>query len=42
MLRKLLDWMLRADEHGDSPISFVVFVVTFVGMILAIGSLPGY
>lgn len=37
MLRKLLDWLT-----AHSPISFVVFVVTFVGMILAIGSLPGY
>lgn len=42
MLRKLLDWLTAVDEHGDSPISFVVFAVTFVGMILAIGSLPGY
>lgn len=42
MLRKLLDWLTTCDEHGDSPISFVVFVVTFVGTILAIANLPGY
>lgn len=41
-MKKLLDWLLSADEHGDSPISLLVFAATFVGMLLAIASLPGY
>lgn len=31
MLRRLLDWLTAQDEHGDSPITFIVFVATVVG-----------
>ena len=41
-MRRLLKPLLKRDEHGDSPLSLLVFAVTFVGMLLAIASLPGY
>lgn len=41
-MKKLIDWLLAVDEHGDSPITFIVFAITFIGMLLAIASLPGY
>lgn len=39
-MRKLLDWMLTADEHGDSPIGLIVAVGTFLVCMSVIGSIP--
>jgi len=41
-MRRLLKTLLERDKHGDSPLSFLVFAVTFVGMLLVLSSLPGY
>lgn len=41
-MRRLLKTLLERDKHGDSPLSFLVFAVTLLGMLLAIASLPGY
>ena len=35
-MRKLLDWMFSADEHGDSPIGLIVAVGTFLVCISVI------
>jgi|GEM_PF-1883688 len=41
-MRKLLKALLETDEHGDSPLSLLVFAVTFIGMLLALASMPGW
>lgn len=41
-MRKLLDWMLTADEHGDSPIALIVAIATFLISIYAIACMPGH
>ena len=30
-MKKLLDWLTTCDEHGDSQITFIVFVASVVG-----------
>lgn len=39
-MRKLLDWMLSPDKHGDSPIGLIVAVGTFLACMSVIGSIP--
>lgn len=39
-MRKLLDWMFTADEHGDAPIGLIVAVDTFLACMSVIGSIP--
>jgi len=39
-MRKLLDWMFTADEHGDAPIGLIVAVGTFLACMSVIGSIP--
>lgn len=41
-MRKLLDWITEQDEHGDSPITYITFAVTYVGTLLIIGSFSGH
>jgi hypothetical protein len=41
-MRKLLDWMFTADEHGDSPIGLIVAVGTFLICMYAIACMPGH
>lgn len=41
-MKKLIDWLLATDEHRDPPITFLVFAVTFVGMLLALVAMPGW
>lgn len=41
-MRKLLKALLETDEHGDSPLSLLVFCIVFVGMMLALASMPGW
>lgn len=41
-MRKLLDWMLTADEHGDSPIALIVAIATFLICMYAIACMPGH
>ncbi len=41
-MRKLLDWMISKDEHGDSPISIAVAITTFLACLYLIASLPTY
>ena len=39
-MRKLLDWMFTADEHGDAPIGLIVAVGTFLACMSVIGPIP--
>ena len=39
-MRKLLDWMFSADEHGDTPIGLIVAVSAFLACMSVIGSIP--
>lgn len=41
-MRKLLDWMLTADKHGDSPIALIVTIVIFLICMYAIDCMPGH
>lgn len=39
-MRKLLNWMLTADEHGDSPIGLIEAIATFLTCMYAIACMP--
>lgn len=39
-MRKLLDWLTTADEHGDTPIGLIVAVSAFLACMSVIGSIP--
>lgn len=41
-MRKLLDWMLTSDEHGDSPIGLIVAIAIFLICMYAIACMPGH
>ena len=41
-MKKLLDWLTAVDEHGDSPITYLIFVLTFVVTMMALASMPGH
>lgn len=41
-MKKLIDWLFAVDEHGDSPISYLIFALTFVITMMALASMPGY
>lgn len=41
-MKKLLDWLTAVDEHGDSPITFLVFAVTVISTLYILASMPGY
>lgn len=41
-MRKLLDWIVSEDEHGDSPIDIAVAITTFLACLYLIASLPTY
>lgn len=40
-MKKLLDWLLTADEHGDSPIGLIVAIATFISCMAILCSMRG-
>lgn len=41
-MKKLIDWLLAADEHGDSPIGLIIAIATFISCMAVLCNMPGY